>query len=409
VIKATLLRARRLAEDFADRTVSLFAERAEKLGRALGAPDHAIRVFSESAIRSHVVFQVSKLVAGLLRRIRQQLKLPAWEVVVAGQAAGRVRLLASLEEWGQGQEEPAVILLKSAVGDEQIPRNVAALVLAHEMPHLSHLGVRARQAGVVFVSCEERSEFERLQTLVGQVVSLQATPDHVVYQRVTDPAPVLARVRPPAPRIPPVRLLAGHPLIALEQAVPETSGGKAAGAWRLASLSRRNGAGFVTPRSLVVPFGVMEAALAASPELEKEYRELVARLDHLRDDGPGVAAAESNPEFATATRRLRQIVQHLPVPGGIASEVSRQLGANTPLIVRSSANCEDLPDFAGAGLYESVINVSPSAVDSAIRTVWSSLWTDRAARSRSETGIPHGQAHMAVLIQELLRDHVDQP
>jgi phosphoglucan,water dikinase len=34
--------------------------------------------------------------------------------------------------------------------------------------------------------------------------------------------------------------------------------------------------------------------------------------------------------------------------------------------------------------------------------VWSSLWTRRAALSRKQAGIPHEQAHMAVLIQQLL-------
>src|SRR5206468_12408851 len=71
-------------------------------------------------------------------------------------------------------------------------------------------------------------------------------------------------------------------------------------------------------------------------------------------------------------------------------------------IARSSANCEDLEELAGAGLYESVVNLAPSDVASAIRAVWSSLWTRRAALSRQQANIPHDQAHMAVLIQEML-------
>src|SRR5262249_976837 len=59
--KATLQRSRRLAEDFGDRIVALFSIRAEKLGRALGVTEHAIRVFSEADIRRHIVFQISKL------------------------------------------------------------------------------------------------------------------------------------------------------------------------------------------------------------------------------------------------------------------------------------------------------------------------------------------------------------
>ena len=80
----------------------------------------------------------------------------------------------------------------------------------------------------------------------------------------------------------------------------------------------------------------------------------------------------------------------------------RVFAHHSALIVRSSANCEDLEELAGAGLYESVINVPPSEVTGAIRSVWSSLWTERATLSRRGAGLPHAQAHMAVLVQELL-------
>ena len=390
-LKATVLRCRRLAEDFGARTVALFSGRVEKLGRALGVAEHVIRVFAESDIRGHLVFQVSKLASGLLRLIRRRLGLPAWDVLVGGRAVGRAIAVASLEEWDRGSQEPAVVLLQNAVGDEEIPRNVAGIVLAHEMPHLSHLGVRARQAGVVFVACEEVSEFERLQTSAGRMISLTALPDKVVWEEAARPSPVSGRVRPPPPRISAVQLPPESPWLPLDQAAPETSGGKAAGLRRLAELSHQDRAGFLTPPALVVPFGVMEAALAAAPAIATEYAQLAQRLD-------GMSPAE----FAPATQGLRALVQQLAVPGEIISEMRRKFAPDTPLIVRSSANCEDLDEFAGAGLYESVINVSPAEVAGAIRTVWASLWTPRAVLSRREAGIPHGKAYMAVLIQELL-------
>src|SRR5262249_37002190 len=153
--KATLLRCRRLAEDFGDQIVFLFSARAEKLGRALGVPEHAIRVFSEADIRSHIVFQISKLATSLLRQVRQRLKLPPWDVLVPGNVAGRATTIDTLDTWNGETREPVVALLESAVGDEEIPKNVAGILLAHELPHLSHLAVRARQGRVVLVACEE--------------------------------------------------------------------------------------------------------------------------------------------------------------------------------------------------------------------------------------------------------------
>ncbi|MFO0926221.1 MAG: PEP/pyruvate-binding domain-containing protein [Gemmataceae bacterium] len=70
--------------------------------------------------------------------------------------------------------------------------------------------------------------------------------------------------------------------------------------------------------------------------------------------------------------------------------------------MRSSANGEDLEQFAGAGLYDSVVNVALPELPRAIGRVWASLWTRRAALSRSRAGIPHDRVRMAVLVQELV-------
>jgi len=386
-LKATADRARRLAEDYSDRIMALFPRRVENLGRALSVAEPAIQVFCEADIRGHIIFQLSKLVASLLRRLREQLALPAWDVLVPGQAVGRVKTAGLLGELGQDLPEPVVALLKNAEGDEEIPSGVAGIVLAHEIPHLSHLAVRARQAGVVLVTCEGISNFGKLQGRQGQMISLVATSETVEWESSTRPSRAQNRDRSHPVRVPEARLISDRPWISLEQVVAETGGGKAAGARRLAELADQSG--FKTPPGLVVPFGVMEAALRAAPELLAEYRGLLGRINGMGD-------------FTAATERLSDLIQHLNVPDELTLEVSKKFGRNIRLIARSSANCEDLEELAGAGLYVSVPNVVPSDVASAIRAVWSSLWTRRATLSREQANIPHEQAHIAVLIQEML-------
>lgn len=69
--------------------------------------------------------------------------------------------------------------------------------------------------------------------------------------------------------------------------------------------------------------------------------------------------------------------------------------------MRSSTNSEDLPGFAGAGLYTTVPNVrSEAEVLEAVKTVWASIWSDRAYEARERAGIDHATALPAVLIQE---------
>jgi phosphoglucan,water dikinase len=406
-LKATVERSRRLAEDYSDRILELFPPRVEKLGRALGVAESSIRVFCEAEIRGHLIFQLSKLASGLLRRLRAQLALPAWDVLVVGTATGRLRLADQLDELIRDQGEPALLLLGSAAGDEEISKDVAGIVLGHDLPHLSHLAVRARQAGVVLVVCEEQTELEKLKAFDGQVITLAASPEKVEWRRAQADSNVTSAQHPaaalPPTRLPAVKMSAEPSFIPLEQAVFERGGGKADGVRRLAELARRDGAGFRTPAALVVPFGVMEAAIHAKPDVERDYRQL---LDGLRSADASSASSPGQETRGRGVRapleRLRTLVGQVSVPEDIASVVGRRLGREGRFMVRSSSNCEDLAELAGAGLYESVPNVPLSGIASAVRTVWASLWTLRATLSREQSGIPHQQAHIAVLIQSML-------
>jgi phosphoenolpyruvate synthase/pyruvate phosphate dikinase len=75
--------------------------------------------------------------------------------------------------------------------------------------------------------------------------------------------------------------------------------------------------------------------------------------------------------------------------------------AGKGLFVRSSSNVEDLPNFSGAGLYDTVPNVKDEAkLIEAVKTVWASLWNFEAYEARERANIDHSKAYMAVLVQE---------
>ena len=176
-----------------------------------------------------------------------------------------------------------------------------------------------------------------------------------------------------------------------EQVTVKTGGQKAFGLRKLTELSSETEDGFLVPTALIVPFGVMERLLSSNQESKAEYRKLARELD-----------SDPNPARGRRAERLCELLETIDVPEEIASALGKKFGAADRLMVRSSANCEDLEEFAGAGLYRSVPNVRSDEVASAIRRVWSSLWTRRAVLSRKQTGIPHEKAQMAVIIQQML-------
>lgn len=95
----------------------------------------------------------------------------------------------------------------------------------------------------------------------------------------------------------------------------------------------------------------------------------------------------------------------LKLPVASLKLLNSVFGESTRLIVRSSANVEDLAGMSGAGLYDSIPNVrlsDPEDLSAAVTSVWASLFSRRAALSRRAAGVRQGDSAMAVLVQELM-------
>jgi phosphoglucan,water dikinase len=398
-LKATVERSRRLADEYSERVVTLFEGRAERLGRALGVAETAIRTFIEGDIRGHVVFQLAKLCSSLLTTIRKTANLPPYNIIVSGKAAGPLLVVDSLDALRDRPAEQVLVLLRAAQGDEEIPAMVAGIILAHEIPYLSHLAVRARQRRVVFICCEDQQAFNSFSPLSGQWALLDASQQGVTLQPgspALSGSEVVSHATPESLRALEVSLNPPVHCLPLDRVLPENGGSKAAAVSRLEALSRDERAGFKVPAGLVIPFGVMEECLQSMPEINAQYATLRDRIDNL-----------SAEEFAATSQQIRLLVGRLHVPVDAVQTITQELsritdGGHLRLMVRSSANCEDLTELAAAGLYESVSNVAPAHLADAVRQVWMSLWTERAAFSRRQSGIPHRKAHMAVLIQQMV-------
>ncbi len=393
-IKATLDRCSRLADDYCNKILLIFPAKAESLGHALGVAANAIKVFSESNIRSHPVFQVSKLVALLLKKIKTLADIPAWDVIVPGRASGRLVTAQGISHLPDTGNDALIALLEEAEGEEDIPEMVAGIIVAHEIPHLSHLAVRARQGHIAFTACEERERFEELKSLAGRSVNLDVFAERVSVTISPEFSHDRKRRKqnsdPVTIQLPAIEAQEAV-LLSLNRVTPEIAGGKAFAARQLEELSGLAHAGFKTAPGLVIPFGVMEASLSAQPGLEKEYRLLVSILN-----------SYPQKDCAVTARRLQELINHLEAPDEIFSGVTKKFLPDERLIVRSSSNCEDMESFAGAGLYDSVANVPPSDVAPTVLRVWASLWNKRAVMNRRNNRIRHDRAHMAVLIQKMI-------
>nr|XP_009416602.2 PREDICTED: phosphoglucan, water dikinase, chloroplastic [Musa acuminata subsp. malaccensis] len=423
-LKATLDRARRLTEEYSEVLLQIFPDKVQRLGQALGIPENSVRTYTEAEIRAGVIFQVSKLCTLLLRAVRAALGSSGWDVLVPGVAHGTLLQVESIIPGSlpSSVKGPVILVVNKADGDEEVKAagdNIVGVVLLQELPHLSHLGVRARQEKVTFVTCEDDDRIASIRKLEGKYVRLEASATHVEVSfsskenKEALPEELSSTSTSSKDELPSMqwsREVKQNPshgtasVLELSQAVAETSGAKAAACGLLASMATISTkvnsdqgvpASFGVPSGAVIPFGSLELAVERSGSI-KSFLSLVERLE---------TAKLENGELDRLCSELQTLVSAQRPSKETVEAIGKILPINTRLIVRSSANVEDLAGMSAAGLYESVPNVSlsnPGAFGAAVGRVWASLYTRRAILSRRTAGIPQKDAMMAVLVQEML-------
>ncbi|MDX2051442.1 MAG: PEP/pyruvate-binding domain-containing protein [Polyangiaceae bacterium] len=107
-----------------------------------------------------------------------------------------------------------------------------------------------------------------------------------------------------------------------------------------------------------------------------------------------------------ALAKVRQSILEYPVDASLLNELAAAIHArfgDARVRLRSSSNTEDLTGFSGAGLHTSTsaaLGDPERPLDVGVRTVWASLYRDRAFDERQLAGIDERRAAMAILVHE---------
>lgn len=384
--KAVLDRTGRGLSALVDRFYQWLQPKAEYLGHAVHAEPWAITLFSEEVVRGNSVgFALSLLLHRLEPRLRQAAQLGHWQIVSRGSGAGRVEVVDELGSiQGRTFEQPTIVVANQVRGDEEIPEGVTAVIAPNVTDLVSHVAVRARNAGLLFASCYDADTLARLRALQGRWLALRVTPGgDVTFAEIAEQkaaaAPGVsagANVSPqpgplPAPPANPRRspALPARWAITADEFDPDLVGGKAR---HLAALRQRLPEEIGVPASVAIPFGVFEQVLALdlNRDAARRYEQLLQRIE---------TAALPPTQVGPLTAELRATVEQLAAPHPLREAV---LDALRSTHLPAPARWED--------------------AWTCIKRVWASVWNERAFLSRAAHGLPHAALRMAVLIQEVV-------
>jgi hypothetical protein len=354
--------------------------------RELQARFHAPLTFKPNSAQQEKTAKVAGLPAISVEQAyggRQQL------VLNGGRAVGRLVLV-----WEGAEEDllPGDIALLKSMPVRLPP--VAGIIAATFTTPINHVSLLAKTWGIP--NAYHADALAKWSRWNGRQVVLQATGPAVTLrlasaaeERVAKHAHATRAIRAPRADLE----FGGLPSITEQD--PRWSartGAKAANLGGVAQLVKEHPElGYDVPPGFSIPFSFYQRFVVRNG-LDKEIAALLA--DPRRNDPAWRRSA-------LAALRTRFAAGHI-VDADRATFLARRrdlLGGNG-VFVRSSTNAEDLPGFNGAGLYDTVPNVlTDAALGAAVKTVWGSLWNERAFAARERAQIDHRAVRAAVLVQ----------
>jgi len=322
-----------------------------------------------------------------------------WQPLTAGVAFGRLMFITE-EELARAALGPDTIVVTDAVPND-IPLVAGLITEAFQSP-LAHVNVLSQNRGTPNLAVRNARQDPQIAPLLGQLVRFEVNAQGFQLQRASaeEVQAFLESRKPQGPEVQPRLDLGVRGLVDLADrglADLPSIGAKAA---QLAELAKVQIAQGECAGAVPLPEAPFAIPIVHYGE-HFEQSGARAMFEAARGSASFVADASAR---ALVLAEMRRAIEQTPLDPELLNAVNTLIGQRFGALrmrFRSSSNTEDLPEFNGAGLYESW----PAALDDperpiadAIRSVWSSLWTPRAYDERSHGNIDQRSVGMAVLV-----------
>ncbi|MFY0671769.1 MAG: hypothetical protein JXQ87_00110 [Bacteroidia bacterium] len=274
---------------------------------------------------------------------------------------------------------------------------VAGIITTEFQTPLSHINILSHNRGTPNMTLKNAWENEELDALIGELVYLKVAANGFSIRKASyNEADSFWKLKEPQDTQNLKYEFETTSLVMLENAdinFTNSIGAKAANFSELLKVKFKNSPIRVPEGHFAIPFYFYNQHLTKhgidkrinaflSNELLNEKPKI--RKDRLKNLRDTIMNCNLSAEFLSV----------------VMNEINKFPGFNS-FRFRSSTNAEDIKGFSGAGLYDSKSgkkDMGRKSIESAIKTVWASLWNWRAYEERSYYKINHSTCFMGVLV-----------
>ena len=394
------------------------------LGNKLNIDQRAILIFVESFIRSNIIFQFSKCCDLLTTIIRDYLNLPPFNIINKGKVQGEFYYFDNIDSFNKSDiksDNNKILFIEKSDGTEEVPKNVIGIILNQDLSQLSHISIRVRQHGAAFCCVLDPKVFKEYlnQFKSEDLISFECLDESKINLKKIDK---LENTQEKKICNDKNNKISNELYGEKEEIINDNSnsineeilvysvkdeniyntGSKFEKIKKLYEISSDSNL-FSIPYAMCIPNTIYEyffdSYISKNPQALIQLES--AEIKNLDSESEIFRNNFINYMMSLYEQKNSKIISIL---NKIVSNFSSIKGNNDLLAIRSSSNLEDNSGQAGAGLFDSYLNINlknEKDIIKHIAKVWASLFNSRAIINRQKLNIPTKSSKMSVIIMQM--------
>ena len=407
------------------------------LGNKLKINQRAVLVFVESFIRSNIVFQFSKCCDLLMTIIRDYLNLPPYNIINKGSVQGEFYYFENIDAYNKqniSENNEKILFIENSDGTEEVPKNVIGIVLNQDLSQLSHISIRVRQHKAAFCcvldpkifknyiskfknrdlvafECQNESNItvNKIDKITKKIKNNEKD-ENKNNNKVTTKdnnngkkkKKIIKKTKKAKNKENEKAKDKNDLIYSVKDKDILKTGSKFEKIKTLYDISENSGL-FTTPFALCIPSNIYDHFFNLfltenQGNLTKLENTEIKDLDSESENFRNIFVDYIMRLYEQNDSKINSILDT------ISSHFSSLSKNNNLLAIRSSSNLEDNSGQAGAGLFDSYLNIDLNNKNDVIKhiaKVWASIFNSRAIINRRNLNIETKLAKMSVIIMQM--------